>query len=494
MFNSSFLRLMLLLALACIAPQVRAPSAVAQTPRATQGACTALWPCVGGPASASAPATAPAVCNLPPSPYIIGCAHIMPAGPTSVAGAGVNGLNPQLNMTYHGGPVIHSAKVYLIGWLPTGTHWEAGGSDRDDLYVEQLFSGFFQGIAPTPHYAIATQYPDQTGSGPANSVALSGQALYTAPFPRVPVMPADVTTAIAQVQSQMGWSSCADCIFFLDLPFNVQAAFEDDDTGFCGYHSFFQGPSGQTFFALQSTGNCPQNDFLTIPHPNSVFVDQTTDTTAHELFETVTDPMLNAWFETNISGEIADKCVSRYAPQNPDGSNLVFSSGKFVVQQEWSNAQFNGAAFSGCVMSFSRQTSTVSLFSSPNPSSFGQPVTFVANVTCTGFIPTGNVTFSDGATVIATERVLNGTSTLGTSAETVGSHSITADYLGDANCPAAISPPVTQMVIPAGPGRTLGPGAGVCDPTQSRPSCVPPSGGASVPLGGSGSSAPAARP
>lgn len=75
---------------------------------------------------------------------------------------------------------------------------------------------------------------------------------------------------------------------------------------------------------------------------------------------------------------------------------------------------------------------TTAVVSSLNPSQFGQSVTFTATVTGPPGTPTGNVVFSDGATVLATVALSGGgTATFTTSSLSKGAHTITAAYAGD---------------------------------------------------------------
>ena len=78
-------------------------------------------------------------------------------------------------------------------------------------------------------------------------------------------------------------------------------------------------------------------------------------------------------------------------------------------------------------------STTTSLTSTPNPSNFGQTVTLSATVSpvapATG-VPTGTVTFRDGATALATVTLVNGSASLSISTLTPGSHSLTAVYSG----------------------------------------------------------------
>src|SRR3989475_8493742 len=92
---------------------------------------------------------------------------------------------------------------------------------------------------------------------------------------------------------------------------------------------------------------------------------------------------------------------------------------------------------------------TTTLTSTPNPSTAGQAVTLSTTVTAVApavGVPTGSVTFMDGATPLATVALVNGSASLVTSALTTGNHSLTAVYSGSANFLTSTSPAVTQVV------------------------------------------------
>ena len=84
-------------------------------------------------------------------------------------------------------------------------------------------------------------------------------------------------------------------------------------------------------------------------------------------------------------------------------------------------------------------TSVTSPPSSPNPSTYGQAVTFTASVGAVSpgaGTPTGTVTFEDGITPLAgssTVTLSGGTASFTTTALIAGPHSITAVYSGDSN-------------------------------------------------------------
>jgi hypothetical protein len=101
-----------------------------------------------------------------------------------------------------------------------------------------------------------------------------------------------------------------------------------------------------------------------------------------------------------------------------------------------------------------------SLTSNHDPSIVGQAVTFTATTTPVapgGGIPTGGVTFKDGATVLATMTLnASGQATFTTSTLTLGTHSITATYSGDANFAGSNSASLSQGVFAYGATAWIG--------------------------------------
>ena len=89
---------------------------------------------------------------------------------------------------------------------------------------------------------------------------------------------------------------------------------------------------------------------------------------------------------------------------------------------------------------------TTALSSSLNPSNYGQAVTFTATITSAGPTPTGRVTFLDGTVGIGSGMLRGGVATLTKSKLAVGTHPITAQYLGDAASAKSTSSVLNQVV------------------------------------------------
>ena len=86
------------------------------------------------------------------------------------------------------------------------------------------------------------------------------------------------------------------------------------------------------------------------------------------------------------------------------------------------------------------------LSATPNPASTGSAVTITALVTSLGGIPTGAVTFLDGATAIGSAPLNAGQAELVTSTLVTGTHSLTASYAATTNFTASSSPAVAETI------------------------------------------------
>jgi hypothetical protein len=109
-----------------------------------------------------------------------------------------------------------------------------------------------------------------------------------------------------------------------------------------------------------------------------------------------------------------------------------------------SDSNFNSSASSALVQVVNVGSTTTTVTSGTNPSSFGQSVSFTATVTPS--TATGMVTFKDGSTTLGTGTLVSGSATFATTALASGSHSITAVYGGDSNYSGSTSSTLTQSV------------------------------------------------
>jgi hypothetical protein len=143
----------------------------------------------------------------------------------------------------------------------------------------------------------------------------------------------------------------------------------------------------------------------------------------------------------------------------------TFSTSALGAATHSITAVYNGDLYFGVSTStaltqtVNQASTTTRLISSLNPSVRGQAVTFTAMVAAVapgGGTPSGTVIYKDGNTTLGITTLNDyGTATFTTSTLSVGNHSITAVYGGNANYKASTSAKLTQRVKAASTARTL---------------------------------------
>ena len=128
---------------------------------------------------------------------------------------------------------------------------------------------------------------------------------------------------------------------------------------------------------------------------------------------------------------------------------------------------------------------TTTLTSSPNPSTFGGSVTFTATVTSGSGVPAGTVTFTEGATTLASNIAVDGAghAAFSTATLAVGSHTVTATFTGatgwanssgnDSAAPQVVNPKATTTTLSSAPNPSTFGGSVTFTATVTSGSGVP---------------------
>jgi hypothetical protein len=138
----------------------------------------------------------------------------------------------------------------------------------------------------------------------------------------------------------------------------------------------------------------------------------------------------------------------------------VFTTSTLAVGAHNITAQYNSDTSNIVVQVVNKATPTVTVTSSPNPSTFGDSVTITASVPNGA---TGTITFTSGALPLGSGIISSGTVSVTTTLLTAPSDVITANYSGDATYNSATGT-TTQTVNKATPASTL-----VSSPNPSLP-------------------------
>jgi filamentous hemagglutinin family protein len=163
-------------------------------------------------------------------------------------------------------------------------------------------------------------------------------------------------------------------------------------------------------------------------------------------------------FENQCSGCSGKNDDTQFLDMTPANNN--FSDGALLVGQSWTDPLYNitisvdaftASALTVTVTSGGVTSTTTTLASSVNPSTFNQSVTFTASVAGNG--PTGTVAFTESGTALAgcSAVALTGsgntrTATCTNTTLAVGTHSIVAAYGGDAGNGTSASAALSQSV------------------------------------------------
>jgi hypothetical protein len=258
------------------------------------------------------------------------------------------------NLTYHGGPVMHTNTTYAIYWVPSG--------QTVSSKYESLLTGYFQNVAAASGsssnvYYSDTQYSDATGS--IQYASTFGAAFVdTHAFPAsgctdryttICLTDAQLQHEIQRVMTKKGWTGGLTHEFFIFTPKGVGscAGTACAFSYYCAYHSWIGSGSSAIIYANEPYAATEPALCGSGQSPNGDDADSTINVVSHEHNEAITDPLGNAWFDKK-GAENGDKCAWNFGTslgKTTTGSyNQVIGTGKYYLQQEWSNAS------SGCVL------------------------------------------------------------------------------------------------------------------------------------------------
>jgi len=139
-------------------------------------------------------------------------------------------------------------------------------------------------------------------------------------------------------------------------------------------------------------------------------------------------------------------------------STLSVGAHNSITAQYGGDASFSGSTSGSYLHTVSTANTTTSLTSAPNPSVFGQSVTFTATVAVVApgaGNPSGTITFTIDGVPVGTVTLSGGMATYVTSTLAAGSHSVSATYGGDSNFNGSAASAINQVVNKANTTTTV---------------------------------------
>ena len=235
------------------------------------------------------------------------------------------------NLVRHGGPINKAPVVKLIFW---GSSWATAPGDK--IYGMDLF---YKGWTGSSYSKISTQYSGPNGPV-SGSISYGGYVIDSS----TPTTATDTGTILSEVCARIPNPDAAGNGYYVVYTERPRGA-----AGYCGWHSY--GYCGTVLvqfaflFNMDNDSGCGGTTSASLIPDNagagwtmnagkmSAGAHALAGVSAHELTEMITDPRLDAWYDST-GAENADKCAWTFPP-----SNTLFANGiTWRIQGDWSNA------------------------------------------------------------------------------------------------------------------------------------------------------------
>ncbi|CAF3944088.1 unnamed protein product [Rotaria sp. Silwood2] len=248
-------------------------------------------------------------CNAKPGSIVI--ADTKPKAPS--------GRSLSSPITYHGGPVMTNSVIYVI-WYG---NWTANNGTT-------IIQNFLQGLGSTAWWNITRRYN--------NTSPITFGRSTTDSYSQGKILNESLIFAIVQRAINSGaLPNDTNGVYF------VLTSADCTESYFCRLACGWHTVNVRSNLKYSWVGNpeqlCPSDCSYQLVSPNgNAGADAMVSVIAHEAAETVSDPYLNAWYDSACD-ENADKCAwtfgSTSLASNGAAYNMVVNGLKYLVQQNW---------------------------------------------------------------------------------------------------------------------------------------------------------------
>jgi hypothetical protein len=240
-------------------------------------------------------------------------------------------------ISYHGGPVIlNTTNAYII-WYGD---WAAGS--------QSILTTLLSSMGGSPYFNINTTYYNGSNVHVSNAVHFAGSTTDHYSLGKS-LSDSNIQQIVANAITS-GLTKDTNGVYFV-----LTAADVAETSGFltqyCGWHT--RGTISGSDIKYSFVGN-PANgmsacaDQSTSPNGDAP-ADAMASVISHELEEAVTDPDLNAWYDTR-GQENADKCAWTFGTtstaSNGSKYNMTLGGLQYLIQRNWVNASGGYCALS----------------------------------------------------------------------------------------------------------------------------------------------------
>ena len=242
------------------------------------------------------------------------------------------------DLSFHGGPVMVAAQHTFMFLNCSLSCWGNPSEFLSDLFV---------GVN-IPFIHVVDQYVNSTASGryttnSSTAIELNGTQPHTLTDLQLRAL---ILQGVKFLFSQGGGGG-DNRMYSIFLPQGQNLCFHNSSACYCPDNncnggSFVFCAFHGSFDSTDAVGNPIHVIFQAMPYqdvpgcqvtngPNGSHIDSTNNVLSHEIFETITDPDLNAWFHDPGGAEIGDLCAWNLI--NP----ILLNSASYAIQKEYSN-------------------------------------------------------------------------------------------------------------------------------------------------------------
>ena len=246
--------------------------------------------------------------------------------------AGKNKPTSNNGISYHGGPVmLGTTNAYVI--------WYGNWSGNT---ASSILTNLLSGMGGSPYFNINTTYYNGSSTHVSNAVHYGGSTSVAYPY-GTSLTDANIQSIVSNAISSGALPSDTNGVYFVLTSGDVGET-SGFLTQYCGWHTrgTINGADIKYSFVGDASKNLSACAVQTKLSPNgNPAADAMASVIAHELEESVTDPDLNAWYDSR-GYENADKCAWTFGTTstalNGSAYNMTLGSMQYLIQRNWVNA------------------------------------------------------------------------------------------------------------------------------------------------------------
>lgn len=255
-------------------------------------------------------------------------------GPSVTTGNGIS---------YHGGPIMPgTVNVYFI-WYG---NWTNGPHASDSPTTVSLLDTLFStgGIGGSGYELINSTYGDNTNNVSGNLVLAGTTTNNYSNGKRL--SDSGVQSVVSKAISSGALPNDTNGVYFVLTSSDVRET-SGFCTRYCGWHTRATISGSDIKYAfVGNPDRCPSACEAQTTSPNGDSgADGMANVMAHETEEAISDPDLNAWYDSS-GAENADKCAWTFGPTSgtigSGGYNHTLASRHWLIQMNWENTRGGG--------------------------------------------------------------------------------------------------------------------------------------------------------